>query len=128
MPTAGENAPLYNNPQAANLDFLYQRQRSRLQALETVHSRPKSLQSHDLGRREGYGEKLTRLYPRELYVSFLFILDIYMEAPGKTSVLAAVLSMAAAHLGVQKETAAYIRLSSTLAAGFDSCRTDIFSV
>lgn len=56
------------HPPSQNLNFLYQRHRSRVQEFQQL-SRATNLGSYDVGSREAYGEKFARMYgnmPREL--------------------------------------------------------------
>ncbi|KIW00099.1 uncharacterized protein PV09_08285 [Verruconis gallopava] len=55
----------HQNPPPQNLSFLYQRHRSRVQDFQQL-PRPTSLGNHDLDRRETYGEKFSRMYPRDV--------------------------------------------------------------
>jgi hypothetical protein len=66
MPASADQTGSYNSPNT--LHFLYQRHRSRLQGIDHFHLRPIPSASQDAGRRESYGDKLHRIYPRELYV------------------------------------------------------------
>ena len=61
--------PSQQNPPPQNLSFLYQRRRSRVQEEFQQLSRNNNIGSHDVDRRDAYGEKFPRIYgnmPREL--------------------------------------------------------------
>lgn len=53
--------PSQQNPPPQNLSFLYQRHRSRVQEFQQL-SRTNNSGSHDVDRKEAYGEKFPRIY------------------------------------------------------------------
>ncbi|KAF2815103.1 uncharacterized protein BDZ99DRAFT_567001 [Mytilinidion resinicola] len=50
----------------SNVGYLYQQQRNRPKALEHLQSRGRHISRYELGRKDRYGERVTRIYPREL--------------------------------------------------------------
>ncbi|KAF2197002.1 hypothetical protein GQ43DRAFT_227163 [Delitschia confertaspora ATCC 74209] len=49
-----------------NLGYIYQQQRNRTRAVDNLHVRGRDTSKYELGRRDRYGERVTRIYPREI--------------------------------------------------------------
>ncbi|OCK82139.1 hypothetical protein K432DRAFT_293906 [Lepidopterella palustris CBS 459.81] len=65
MTPSPDNAADHTNPHS-NFGYLYPQQRSRPKALDQLQSRGRNISRYELGRRDRYGERVTRIYPREL--------------------------------------------------------------
>jgi hypothetical protein len=60
------DAPAVTNP-PSGLTYLYQQQRVRNKTLDKPQSRGRNTSRYELGRRDRYGgERVTRIYPREM--------------------------------------------------------------
>ncbi|KAF2275839.1 uncharacterized protein EI97DRAFT_419437 [Westerdykella ornata] len=55
------------DPPLSKLSYLYQQQRNPAKTtLDTTHPRGRNASNHELGRRHRHGERVTRIYPREI--------------------------------------------------------------
>jgi hypothetical protein len=59
------DTPAATNP-PSSLTYLYQQQRIRNKTLDKTQSRGRNTSRYELGRRDRYGERVTRIYPREM--------------------------------------------------------------
>ncbi|KAF2709785.1 hypothetical protein K504DRAFT_455454 [Pleomassaria siparia CBS 279.74] len=59
------DAPSLTNP-PSGLTYLYQNQRIRNKTLDKPQPRGRNISRYELGRRDRYGERVTRIYPREI--------------------------------------------------------------
>ncbi|KAF2476567.1 uncharacterized protein BDR25DRAFT_277799 [Lindgomyces ingoldianus] len=50
----------------SHLTYLYQHHRSRTKGLDNLQARGRNISRYELGRRDRYGERVTRIYPREI--------------------------------------------------------------
>ncbi|PSN63169.1 hypothetical protein BS50DRAFT_105782 [Corynespora cassiicola Philippines] len=64
MSPSPDPAPDARSP-PSNLTYLYQQQRPR-KTLDTPQARGRNISRYELGRRDRYGERVTRIYPREI--------------------------------------------------------------
>jgi hypothetical protein len=54
------------DPAVSNISYLYQQQRKHTKTLENPQSRGRNISRHELGRRDRQGQRVTRIYPREM--------------------------------------------------------------
>jgi hypothetical protein len=52
----------------SNLAYLHRQQRNRVKVQDTPQARGRDKSRYELGRRDRYGERVTRIYPREMCV------------------------------------------------------------
>jgi hypothetical protein len=50
----------------SGLTYLYQQQRNRTKTQDNAQARGRNPSRYELGRRDRYGERVTRIYPREM--------------------------------------------------------------
>lgn len=55
----------------SNLTYLHRQQRSRAKVQDTPHPRGRDTSRYELGRRDRNVERVTRIYPRDMYVAAL---------------------------------------------------------
>ncbi|KAK8226663.1 hypothetical protein HDK77DRAFT_113123 [Phyllosticta capitalensis] len=66
MPSSPENAPVLTNPPPISIGYLYQHQRNRSRAVDNnLQVRGRNISKYEFGRRDRYGERVTRIYPRQ---------------------------------------------------------------
>ncbi|KAB2578018.1 hypothetical protein DBV05_g3452 [Lasiodiplodia theobromae] len=66
MPSSPDNAAALSNPQPG-IGYLYQQhQRNRSRGVDTVQTRGRNISRYEFGRRDRHGERVTRIFPREI--------------------------------------------------------------
>lgn len=58
-----------HTPPVSNLALLHQQQRARGKVHDSPQHRGRNTSRYELGRRDRLGERVTRIYPREMYVT-----------------------------------------------------------
>lgn len=69
MSSSPENAAEHTTTPVSNLTYLHKQQRKGSRLQDTSHARGRNTSRYELGRRNRAGEKVTRIYPREVYVA-----------------------------------------------------------
>ncbi|KAK7526872.1 uncharacterized protein IWZ02DRAFT_444791 [Phyllosticta citriasiana] len=66
MPSSPENAAALTNPPPISIGYLYQHQRNRSRAVDNnLQVRGRNISKYEFGRKDRYGERVTRIYPRQ---------------------------------------------------------------
>ncbi|KAF2141632.1 uncharacterized protein K452DRAFT_228031 [Aplosporella prunicola CBS 121167] len=65
MPSSPDNAAAFANP-PPSAGYVYNHHRNRSRGLENLQSRGRNISRYEFGRRDRYGERVTRIYPREI--------------------------------------------------------------
>jgi hypothetical protein len=71
MSSSPDTAAEHTTP-VSNLTYLHKQQRKGNKVLDTPQARGRNTQKNELGRRNRGTEKVTRIYPREMYVQRLY--------------------------------------------------------
>ncbi|KAF2738476.1 hypothetical protein EJ04DRAFT_429042 [Polyplosphaeria fusca] len=106
MSPSPDSAVEYANP-ASNPAHVYHHQRSRSKALDNAQSRGRNISRYELGRRDRYGERVTRIYPREIAKSPPTVKRFSSASPTGQPTYNATTSPLLSAIGATKSTAAH---------------------
>ncbi|KAH7078829.1 hypothetical protein BKA63DRAFT_591617 [Paraphoma chrysanthemicola] len=97
--------PEYTAP-VSNLAYLHRQQRNRVKVQDTPQSRGRDKSRYELGRRDRYGERVTRIYPREITKSPPTATRLSSASPPIATAYNATTSPLLSALGATRGTAA----------------------